>query len=228
MQIHGLEKLSLVDFNDLPCATVFTGHCNFRCPFCHNAALVLDPASQPIIPEEEIFSYLAKRRGILDGVCVTGGEPTLQADLADFLRKVKSMGFLVKLDTNGSRPEVLRALVEEKLVDYVAMDVKNSFEKYETTAVFQNLAPIKESIAYLLTNAVPYEFRTTLIAEYHTAEDMEKIAQAVAGCPKFFLQKFTDRGGCIEKNLTEVPLDTAKQWADILAKTVGTVKLRSY
>lgn len=228
MQIHGLEKLSLVDFNDLPCATVFTGYCNFRCPFCHNAALVLDPASQPLVAEEEVFSYLARRRGILDGVCVTGGEPTLQPDLADFLRKVKELGFLTKLDTNGSRPDVLRALVEQHLVDYVAMDIKNSFAKYGVTAGFTELAPVKESIAYLLRDTVPYEFRTTLVAQLHTAEDFSKISQAVAGCHRFYLQKFTDKGGCIAQNLTEVPEQEARAWAEILAKTVDCVKLRGY
>lgn len=228
MVIHGLEKLSLVDFNNLTCATVFTGSCNFRCPFCHNATLVLDPASQPTIPEAEIFSYLDGRKGLLDGVCITGGEPTLQRDLIPFMLRIKEKGFLVKLDTNGSFPAVLRAAVEAGAVDYVAMDIKNSLEKYPITAGISDTAPILESIAFLKSGAVPHEFRTTLVAELHDARDMEKIAALVEGCPRYFLQAFADKGNCIEAGLTAVPKQTAETFAAILAPHVGTVALRGY
>ena len=168
MKIFGLEKLSMVDFEGHLCATIFTGGCNFRCPFCQNSDLVnITNLSQ--ISEEEFFAFLQKRRGVLDSVCVSGGEPTLQPDLEEFLRKIKELGYLVKLDTNGTKPELLKELIEKSLVNYVAMDIKNSPSAYSKTAgTSEHLAEIKTSVSLLKTNIAPYEFRTTLVAGHHT------------------------------------------------------------
>ncbi len=204
MEIHGLQKLTLLDYPGHTACTVFTGGCNFRCPFCHNAALVLHPQDQPTVPEEEIFALLSKRHGLLDGVAVTGGEPTLQRDLPDFLRRVKEMGFAVKLDTNGTRPAMLRALAAEGLVDYVAMDVKNSWARYGETAGLpgMDLGPIRESAAFLLEGSVEYEFRTTVVKEFHRVSDIEDVARALAGAQRYFLQAFKDSGELIGGELS--------------------------
>ena len=223
MKIHGLEKLSLVDFNNLTCATVFTGHCNFRCPFCHNAALVLDPASQPLLDEDEVLAYLKKRQGLLDGVCITGGEPTLDRGLADFIDRVKALGYRVKLDTNGTRPDVLRELVESKRVDYVAMDVKNSLAKYGVTAGVADTAAVEQSIAYLLTDPVEYEFRTTLVNEFHTEADIVDIAKTIAGADAYYLQHFVDSGELIDGcGLSEIPKKRAEEYAERASLYVPT------
>ena len=200
MLIKGLQKLTLLDFPDKMACTVFTFGCNFRCPFCHNASLVLsERADDTSISEEELFSFLKKRKGILQGVCVTGGEPTLMPDLAAFLAKIKDMGYAVKLDTNGARPAVLRALVEAGLVDYVAMDVKNSLPRYGETVGIPELdtAPIEESMDYLMAGHVPFEFRTTLVRGLHTAEDIRAIGERLRGEERFFLQTFEDSGDLI-------------------------------
>ena len=174
MQLHGLYKLTLLDFPEHLACTVFTGHCNLRCPFCHNAELVLRPDTQPCILEENFFSFLQTRQGILEGVCITGGEPTLQPDLLPFLRKIKELGFRIKLDTNGTRPDVLEALFAERLLDYVAMDIKNTKEKYALSAGISSfdLTPIEKSIALIRQYAPDYEFRTTVVQGLHTKEDL--------------------------------------------------------
>ena len=200
MLIKGLQKLTLLDFPDKIACIVFTGGCNFRCPFCHNASLVLpDRMGDDTVTEEEFFRFLESRRGILEGVCVTGGEPTLMPDLAPFLARIKEMGFAVKLDTNGTRPAVLAALVEAGLVDYVAMDVKNSLSRYgETVGVPRfDTAPVEESMDYLLAGHVPYEFRTTLVTGLHTPADMEEIGRRIAGAERYFLQTFRDSGDLV-------------------------------
>ena len=183
MIIHGLEKLSLVDFDGHVAATVFTGNCNFRCGFCHNSALVLSADSLPVIPEEEILSYLEKRKGILDGLCITGGEPTLNKDLPQFIEKVKMLGYPVKLDTNGTSPETVITLTENGLCDYFAVDIKNDRENYAKTIGFDkyDLSKIEKTVAFLLKGAVPYEFRTTLIAEYHDKENIQRIGDWICG-----------------------------------------------
>lgn len=195
MRIAGLQKLTLLDFPGRTAATVFTPGCNFRCPFCHNAALVLDPSDTAgDTPIEEFFAFLDKRHGLLDGVCITGGEPLLQPDLADFCTRIKREGFAVKLDTNGSFPEALRALVETELVDYVAMDVKNAPERYAETVGVPGFdaAPIGESIDYLLSGAVPYEFRTTVVRELHEPADLVALSHWIAGASAWHLQSFVD------------------------------------
>ena len=196
MHIHGLQKLTLLDYPGHTACTVFTGGCNYRCPFCHNATLVLRPAEQPLIPAEEVLSFLKKRQGLLDGVCITGGEPTLEKGLGDFAAQVKELGFAVKLDSNGNRPEVLRALVERSLVDYVAMDIKSCRENYGRLIGLPgyDTAAVEESAAFLMEGHVDFEFRTTVVKEFHSAEDFERIGQWLRGEEKYFLQCFKDSG----------------------------------
>lgn len=228
MKIYGMEKFSLVDYEGKVACTLWTAKCNFRCPFCHNASLV-EGTLPDVIPEEDIFGYLNKRRGILDGVCVTGGEPTLNADLREFLRKIKSYGYQVKLDTNGTRPDMLSEILEDGTVDYVAMDIKNSPEKYYLTAgVDVDMDVIKRSIE-LVKKFPSYEFRTTLVYELHEREDIVGIGNLVGKAERFYLQKFEDNGGCILSGLSEVEIDVAREYAEILSKiTSGEVRLRSY
>lgn len=213
MLIKGLQKLTLLDFPEKMACTVFTFGCNFRCPFCHNASLVLsDRADGTVIPEEEFFSFLNTRRGILEGVCVTGGEPTLQPDLPAFLSRIKALGFAVKLDTNGYRPALLRSLMGEGLVDYVAMDVKNSLPCYPATVGITrfDVSPIEESLDLLLSGVVPYELRTTLVAPLHTPESMTELARRIAGAPRYFLQGFEDSGDILAPGMGPLsPADTA-------------------
>ena len=204
MEIHGLQKLTLLDFPGHTACTVFTGRCNFRCPFCQNASLVLRPESLATIPEEDVFAFLEKRKGLLDGVAVTGGEPTLQPDLADFLRRVKDMGFETKLDTNGARPEVMRSLLAENLADYVAMDVKSSPEGYGRCAGVNSdrlLDAVRESAALLERSGIPHEFRTTAVKGLHTPEDFRAIGEWLAGTDRYFIQSYTDSGDILEPGM---------------------------
>ena len=230
MKILGMEKLSLVDFDDHIAATVFTGGCNFRCPYCHNAPLVLDPGGQGVLGEEDVLAYLKKRKGVLQGVCITGGEPTLMPDLREFILKIKEMGYDVKLDSNGTRPDVLRKLIDEKIVDYIAMDIKNSKERYAETVDVKNfdLAPVEESAALLMEGRTDSEFRTTLVKEYSSAEDMERIAEWLSGAEKYFLQHFKDSGNCIRNDLHEVDEKTALEYKAIAKKKIRNVRLRGY
>ncbi len=198
MLIKGLQKLTLLDYPGKMACTVFTAGCNFRCPFCHNASLVTN-IDEERISEEEFFSFLQKRQGIIEGVCVTGGEPTLQPDLKEFLKKIKDLGYSVKLDTNGYRPEVLKDVVNSGLVDYVAMDIKNSQAKYASTCGLDNLdiAKINESVEFLMSGVVDYEFRTTVVKELHTEDDIQDIVSWIKGAKKYFLQGFIDSGDLI-------------------------------
>ena len=198
MNIQGFQKLTLLDYPDHMACTVFTGGCNMRCPFCHNASLVLRPGENPAYFEEEIYAFLKKRQGVLDGVAITGGEPLLQHGLREFILQVRELGFAVKLDTNGSYPERLAALIDEGLLDYVAMDVKNSREKYAQTAGLPSFpAGVERSVSLLLSGVVPYEFRTTVVEELHTPEDFRAIGEWITGAERYFLQCFTDSGDLI-------------------------------
>lgn len=230
MKILGMEKLSLVDFDNHIAATVFTGGCNFRCPYCHNAPLVLDPAGQDALSEEYIFDYLKKRKGVLQGVAITGGEPTLMPDLKEFILKVRELGYEVKLDSNGTRPDVLASFIEEKIVDYIAMDIKNSKERYAETVDVENfdLSPVEESVKLLKKGNVEYEFRTTLVKEFISADDIRGIADWLAGAKRYFLQHFKDSGNCIREDLHEVDEKTAEEWKTIAEKKIARVALRGY
>jgi len=227
MKIKGLQKLTLLDFPGKMACTVFTAGCNFKCPFCHNASLVTK-VDDEYIGEEEIFSFLSKRKGVLEGVCITGGEPTLQPGLDAFIRKIKEDAFAVKLDTNGYKPEVLKSLVNEGLVDYVAMDIKNSPEKYGKTVGIENfdISPILESIEFLLQNKVDYEFRTTVVKELHTKEDVEKIAQLIKGTNSFNLQGFKDSGDLIEEGFSSHDKETLKEMLKVTQNIIKTAMLR--
>ena len=194
MNIHGLQKLTLLDFPGKVACTVFLGGCDFRCPYCHNAEL-LDPDFPSLMDETELLAFLKKRRGLLDGVCITGGEPLLRPELPTLLGEIRALGFKIKLDTNGSRPDRLKTVLDAGLADYVAMDVKNSPERYAETvgrAGF-DVAPIRESVRLLMADNADYEFRTTVVAELHGEEDIRSIGQWIAGAKRYFLQPFTDR-----------------------------------
>lgn len=198
MLIAGLNKTTLLDYPGRVAATVFAGGCNFRCPFCHNAGLVLTPSSAETYSEEDVFSFLSKRKNVLQGVCITGGEPTLQADLPEFIAKIKKLGYAVKLDTNGYKPEVLRDLLAAGLLDYVAMDIKNCLSKYEfTTGVESDVEKIKASVELLKSSGIDYEFRTTVVKEFHSREDLLQIGQWIKGCPKYYLQQFVESDNII-------------------------------
>lgn len=203
MKIHGLQKMTLLDFPGHVACTVFTGGCDMRCPFCHNYELV-DGSAPPIMEEEELFAFLEKRRGLLDGVAFTGGEPCLQKNLPDLMKRVKQMGYSIKLDTNGNHPDMLRRMMEEGLLDYVAMDIKNSPDKYALTAGLRqiDMGPIRESVKMLMEGPVNYEFRTTCVAQFHEEEDFVKIGEWLEGAKAYFLQSFTDRDSVPFGNLT--------------------------
>lgn len=207
MLLKGLQKLTLLDFPGKVACTVFTGGCNFRCPFCHNASLVTHLTDE-VIDENEFFSFLKKREGILEGVCVSGGEPTLQPDLYNFIKRIKELGFAVKLDTNGYRPDVIRMLCNDGLLDYVAMDIKNSPEKYSLTTAVENLdfTKIRESAEFLMNGNIDFEFRTTVVSELHKHEDFEAIGKWLKGDEPYFLQSFIDSGDTVEKGFNS-PLE---------------------
>lgn len=230
MKLFGLEKLSLVDYDGHTAATVFTGGCNFRCPYCHNGSLVELEKNPYLIDEEEIIAYLTKRKGLLDGLTVTGGEPTLHKDLPDFIRKVKDTGYDVKLDSNGTNPEMLKYLARENLVDYIAMDIKNSPAKYAATIGKQNydLSAVNESVEFLKKGTVKYEFRTTAIAELIDESDFFAIAEWLDGTDKFFLQKYRDTDGCLTHGFSAIPEETAQKYVDIVGKKVKLAALRGY
>ena len=195
MRIGGLQKLTLLDFPGHVACTVFLQGCNFRCPFCHNASLVLGTDA---VSENEVLSFLKKRQGLLDGVAITGGEPLLSAEIDALLEKIKALGYRVKLDTNGSFPERLRGLIERKLVDYVAMDIKNTREKYDLTAGTSGVLPaVEESVALLKEGLIPYEFRTTVVDELHEPADFAEIGQWLKGAQAYFLQAFVDSGNLL-------------------------------
>jgi pyruvate formate lyase activating enzyme len=194
MKLGGLQKMTLLDFPGRVACTVFTAGCNFRCPFCHNSSLVVSPAA-PEFSQDDFFAFLRKRQGLLDGVAVTGGEPLLHPDMPELLEKIRALGFAVKLDTNGAFPERLRAVLEADLADYVAMDVKNSREKYEQTAGATGILPrVEESVALLMAGKTPFEFRTTLVDELHEPEDFAAIGRWIAGTERYFIQGFVDSG----------------------------------
>ncbi len=227
MKIFGLMKLTLLDYPGHTACTVFTGGCNFRCPFCHNAPLVTAPIATQEIEEEDFFSFLNKRKGILDGVCITGGEPLLQPDIAEFIRKIRAEGFQIKLDTNGSFPEKLVALSKEGLLDYVAMDIKNTAEKYSLTAGAEvDIAAVSESIDFLLSGRIPYEFRTTIVDPLHTVEDIEKIARRIRGATGYFLQNFVDSGNLIGEGMRAHAPESMIRMRDCARRWVPGTEIR--
>lgn len=226
MNIQGFQKLTLLDFPGRVACTIFTGGCNFRCPFCHNAGLVRGEEA-PYDPDT-ILATLKKRQGLLDGICITGGEPLLQRDLPDFIREVRKMGFGVKLDTNGSFPERLQEIVEAGLVDYVAMDIKNCKERYAETVgkMDFDITPIEASVQYLLDGRVDYEFRTTVVSEFHRVQDIVTLARWIQRAPKYFLQNFVDSGNLLCQNLHGVPKETMEEMRVKACQILPNTQLR--
>ena len=230
MKISGLMKLTTLEFPEKLACTVFTAGCNLRCPFCHNASLVLKN-EQDEISEAEFFEFLKKRQGMLDGFCITGGEPLLQNQIEDFLREIKALGFLVKLDTNGAFPQRLSAIIDAGLVDYVAMDIKNCPEKYPQTCGIQKpfeefFKPYKKSIQILLNSNIDYEFRTTVVDELHTTEDIRKAGQAIKGAKKWFLQCFKDSGDIIGEGLSAPSLDKLNEMKAVALEFAEKCEIR--
>ena len=199
MKIYGLAKLTLLDFPGKMACTVFTGGCNMRCPFCHNAPLVTHLNPDEALDTEEFFTFLQKRSKVLEGVAITGGEPLIHNDISAFIERIRALGYLVKLDTNGSFPDKLEELINNKLIDYVAMDIKNSPELYPKTVGLADfdVEPVKRSVSLLLKGTIPFEFRTTVVKELHTPQDIVSIAKWIQGAPKYFLQQFKDSGALI-------------------------------
>ena len=229
MLISGLQKLTLLDYPGKTAAIVFTYGCNFRCPFCHNGSLVLSERMGETIDLDSFFAFLDARRGRLQGVCVSGGEPTLQADMPEFLAEIKARGFSVKLDTNGTNPEMLFSLINDGLVDYVAMDIKNSPEKYLQTAGLNAeflLRGVKESASLLMQGRVDFEFRTTLMKELHSVEDMRAIGQWLAGGEKFFLQTYREEGDLIVGGFTPFTAHETKELLEVLREYIPNAEIR--
>lgn len=232
--ICGLQKMTLLDYPGKIACTVFLGGCNFRCPFCHNSELFMGKPEK-LMEEEDFFQFLSKRKGLLDGVCVSGGEPTLYKELPAFLARIKELGFFVKLDTNGYRPEVLKELVEKKLVDYVAVDVKNSPAMYAQTVGLEtlDLAKIRESLAFLISGDTAYELRTTLVAQLHTEASIQDMGAWLGGLvpgrkpQKLFLQTFVDRDTVLFDGLSAPETETTAKFAKILEPFVEAVTIRN-
>lgn len=218
IKIGGMQKVTLLDYPGKAAAAVFTGGCNFKCPFCHNRDLVFLPDNYEFFPAEEVLKYLEKRKGLLDGVCISGGEPLIQDGLEEFIEAIREMGYLVKLDTNGYYPEKLEEIVHAGLVDYVAMDLKNTREKYAETVglnpeVFQ-IDRIERSIEFLMHGSVEYEFRTTVVRELHTKEDLQAMAKRIQGARHYYLQQYQDSGSVIQPGWTAY---NAEEMADLLS-----------
>ena len=243
MDIQGLQKLTLLDWPGRVACTIFLGGCDFRCPFCHNRDLVTGPLPAAM-DSGELLAFLAKRKGLLDGVCVTGGEPTLQKDLKDFLRKIKELGYPIKLDTNGYMPGVLWDLMQEHLIDYVAMDIKASRDNYARAAGLphMDISRIEESIGILKSSGIPYEFRTTVVKGIHTVVEFEDIGKWIAGCPAYYLQNYEENENCLYRMIQTAECDDVKpggvdpfgafsreeleQMEELARKYVGKVILR--
>ena len=233
MKISGLQKMTLLDFPGKVACTVFLQGCNFRCPFCHNSEL-LGATGPEGITQNELLAFLKKRVGLLDGVCITGGEPTLQKDLEDLIRAIKELGYLVKLDTNGTQPQVVKSLAEQKLIDYVAMDIKNSPTQYIETAgaPHMNLADVEETMQFLLTGSLDYEFRTTVVAELHNEANMQEIGQwlqRLSGGQKakrLYLQQYIDRDTVLMGGLNAPSKEKMQEFRQILAPYAEIVELR--
>lgn len=228
MNIYGLNKTTLLDYPGKLAATIFLGGCNFRCPFCHNSSLVFLPKTIEKISEENVFQFLHARRNILEGVCITGGEPTLTPNLEQFISKIKDLGYNVKLDTNGSNPYVLKDLVHKGLIDYVAMDIKNSKEKYKLTTgnALLDLTPICESVNFLLSGDVDYEFRTTVVKELHTPSDIQNIGKWIEGAKALYLQAYEDSKDVISPGYSSYSKTQMQEMVGLLHSYVQNTQLR--
>ena len=228
MRICGLTKTTLLDYPGRVACTIFLGGCNYRCPFCHNSKLVLSPGEQEEYRQEDILSFLMKRKGILDGVCITGGEPTLAPELPEFLGRIKETGLAVKLDTNGSRPEIIRDLVRRGLIDKAAMDIKSCPEHYGrlTGISHPDIDAVMESAKLLMECGIDYEFRTTVVKELHSAEDFEKIGAWLAGAEEYYLQEYRDSETVIHPGFSPCAMEEMTAYQKILSRTIKRVEVR--
>lgn len=201
MKISGFDKLTLLNYPDKVACTIFTSGCNLRCPFCHNSGLVTNNYNE--ISFGSIYEYLKKRIGILDGVCITGGEPLIHADIKDYIKKIKDLGYLVKIDTNGCNPKLLKELIDLKLVDYIAMDIKNIYSKYDiTSGVKVNIDNIKKSISIIENSGIDYEFRTTIVKEFHSTQDIKEILSYISSNSNYYIQNFKNSNDVFNRNLS--------------------------
>lgn len=227
MVFHGLQKLTLLDYPGKVACTLFTAGCNLRCPFCHNATLARGKGEE-VFEEETVLKYLDKRKGVLDGVCVTGGEPLLMEGLYAFLKRVRERGLSIKLDTNGTFPAKLKTLVRDGLIDYVAMDVKSSPTRYAQACgrADADCASVRESIAFLLTNAVDYEFRTTVVQGLHDEQTLTEAAQSIRGAKRYYLQKFVDSGDLMESGYSAAPDERMREYLEAVKPYVAFAALR--
>jgi len=228
MFIAGFQKTTLLDFPGKIATTIFTGGCNFRCPYCHNKDLVLSPGALPCISEEEIFTHLNNRKNILDGVCITGGEPTLQPDLIHFISKIKDLGFLVKLDTNGTNPDIVNKLLSHNLVDYIAMDIKHCKQKYNDIAQCSDfdISHIQSTIDTLINSSIDYEFRTTVVKELHSVDDIENIGKWLSGAKAYYLQSYKESEQVINPIFSSPDVSELETYADILKKYILNTNIR--
>lgn len=228
VKVHGFNKLTLLDYPGRLACTIFLGHCNFRCPFCHNAGLVLDPENEPVIPIEEILGTLKKRKGILDGVCITGGEPTVHKKLPEFIQQIKKMDYSVKLDTNGTNPQMVQDMVKAGLVDYVAVDIKNAPDKYGETAGIArvDLEAVNETVEFLKSGKVDYEFRTTVTRELHKKEDFLKIRKWLSGSRRYFLQAYKESEQVIHPVYSSYSREQLENFRQLLLEEISQVEIR--
>ena len=227
MKIHGLQKMTLLDYPGRVACTVFFGGCDMRCPFCHNAEL-LDGSAPPVMDAQELLAFLEKRKGLLEGVAFTGGEPLLQKDLPVLAEKIRALGYPVKLDTNGTHPDLLAQMIRDGLVQYVAMDIKNSPDRYAITAGLSSidLDRVRESVSLLLKGSTEYEFRTTVVAELHDDSSFEQIGPWICGAQHYYLQRFTDRETVPFQGLHAPTEEQMRRWTEIIRPFVPSVELR--
>ena len=228
MVFHGFQKMTMLDFPGYVACTVFTPGCNFRCPFCHNSLLVTKVNENEMYSEDEILAYLRKRNGVIDGICISGGEPLMHDDIFDFVKKVKETGMLVKIDTNGSFPDKLKKLIDSGNIDYVAMDIKNCPEKYSVTTGIQDFdfSPVRKSIELLLEGKIAYEFRTTVVKELHTPQDMVEIGELIKGADRYFIQHFIESESNIQQGLTPLDREEMENLRNFVVRCVKNAELR--
>ena len=227
MVIHGLQKMTLLDFPGKVACTIFLGWCDFRCPFCHNWELI-DGSAPAELDDEKLLDFLKKRRGLLEGVAITGGEPMLNKDLPELMRKIRELGYPVKVDTNGNHPEMLRRVIDDKLVDYIAMDVKNSRERYAQTIGLEEFdtSNVEKSIGIIMGSGIEYEFRTTVVEQLHDNDSFKGIGTLIEGAERYFLQKFTDRDTVPFEGLSAPSDDKMREYLETVRPFVKEVQLR--
>ncbi|MFR3767217.1 MAG: anaerobic ribonucleoside-triphosphate reductase activating protein [Blautia sp.] len=228
MKIYGLNKTTLLDYPGKVAATIFLGGCNFRCPFCQNSSLVLNPSAQPEIPVKEVLSFLKKRKGILDGVCITGGEPTLSPDLPELLQEIRTLGYPIKLDTNGTHPALLKTLTEQNMIQMTAVDIKACPDNYPALCglVHPELDAVKETVEFLKNGTLDYEFRTTVIRELHSEKDFIEIGQWLTGAKAYYLQAYRDSEEVLQPGFSSYTRKELEHFREILKRTIPLVELR--